>query len=250
MSLLLRLLFQGVVRLRFLSPILRPMTRVMVSLIAIPTFRFFLRRVARVEAVSRELEKDLEQWFRGAVLLLLATRNMEYFLFSEIASDFSLILTGVRLMLAIGVIEGMPDQALFSIIHPGPSMLLLPKGRRLQGAKENWRPLLWGCLAKHLNRSSPVFAILCVLFDGLGGWICYGLAIFQYLVIALVSSRDAALDALAQFDRELGMRRAEVLARLEQATDKSPAELTETAGSDAARLPTEPHVELEPPKTR
>ena len=84
MAFLLRFLFQGIMQLRVLSPILRPATRVTVSLVAIPVFRFLLRRVPRVDVVGREFEKDLELWFRGAVLLLVATRNMEAFLFGEI----------------------------------------------------------------------------------------------------------------------------------------------------------------------
>ena len=232
MSILLRFLFQGIMQLRVLSPVLRPVTRLAVSLVAIPVFRFLVRRAPRVGGIGAELEKDLEQWFRGAVLLLIATRNMEEFLFGEIAARFDLLFIAGRLLLAIGVIEGMPDQSLFSIIHPGPSMLLLPKGRRLRGAKDNWRPLLWGCLAKHLNRSSPVFAILAVLFHGPVGWVCYFLAITQYLVIALGSSRDAALDALAQFDRELDLRRAEVLARVEPTRARSLIAPMETAAGE------------------
>ena len=35
-------------------------------------FRFLLRRVLRVQTSDAELERDLEHWFRGAILLLLA----------------------------------------------------------------------------------------------------------------------------------------------------------------------------------
>lgn len=220
MSALARLLFNLLVRLRILSPVLKPLVRLFVSVLAIPVFRLVMRRVAKQESLSRELQKDLEQWFRGAMLLLIATPYMEEALFSwipaAVRNEWNWLAVGMRIMLAIGVIEGMPDQALFSIIHPGPSMLLLPKGRRFRAFCENWRALLWGVLAKHLNRSSPVFAIMAVLFDGPVGWACYWLAVVQYLIIGLVSSRDAAMDAMEQFDREMAARRAEVLSRVHE----------------------------------
>ena len=242
---LLRILFQLIVRLRIFSPVLRPLARLVISLVAIPAFRFVLRYAVEGDKLGRELQKDLEQWFRGAVLLLIATPNMESMLFSwislDVRTEFNWLAIGLRILLAIGVIEGMPDQALFSIIHPGPSMLLLPRGRRLRGMRENWRKLLWGCAAKHLNRSSPVLAIMCTLFDGTVGWVCYVAAIVQYLIIGLVSSRDAAIDAMEQFDRELALRRAEVLHRILEAqqgaepagAERSPsvASTTQQAGS-------------------
>ena len=39
------------------------------------------------------------------------------------------------------------------------------------------------------------------------GWVCYGLAITQFLIIGLVSSRDKALDVLSEFDRQIKLRR-------------------------------------------
>ena len=103
---------------------LRPVTRVVVGLIAIPFFRFVMRRVFRLQDLNDELEKDLEQWFRGALLLLAATANMEHLLFGWMSNvdwlDKADWLTmGLRLMLAIGVIEAMPDQEIFAVIHPG-----------------------------------------------------------------------------------------------------------------------------------
>ena len=50
------------------------------GLIAIPVFRFIMRRVFRLQDLDDELEKDIEEWFRGA-LLLAASANMEHLLF-------------------------------------------------------------------------------------------------------------------------------------------------------------------------
>ena len=95
----------------------------------------------------------------------------------------------VWLLVAVGVIEAMPDQALFSIIHPGPTKLLFPRGRRLQAAREQWWPFCRGIISRHLDRSSSVFAILSVIFGGESdstvGWVCYFLAIAQFLIIGL-----------------------------------------------------------------
>ncbi len=86
----------------------------------------------------------------------------------------------------------MPDQALFSIIHPGPAGLLLPRGRRIKAAREQIWPLCKGIFFRHLDRSSSVLAILAVIYGSpkhtAGGWVCYGLAIIQFLIIGLVSS--------------------------------------------------------------
>ena len=95
---------------------------------AIPLFRLLLRRVVRLQELDQELEKDLEQWFRGSLLLLVATANMEQMLFGwledvsrlNLQEEHAWIAVGFRLLLAIGVIESMPDQSLFAIIHPGP----------------------------------------------------------------------------------------------------------------------------------
>ena len=74
---------------------------------------------------AQQLEKDLEQWFRGALLLLAATANMEHLLFGwmdklDWMDRMDWLTMGLRLMLAISVIEAMPDQELFAVIHPGP----------------------------------------------------------------------------------------------------------------------------------
>jgi hypothetical protein len=105
----------------------------------------------------------------------------------------------------------MPDQALFAIIHPGPSRQLFPRGRRLQAVREQWWPFCKGVFCRHLDRSSSVFAIMAVIFGGRShqtvGWICYFLAIFQFLLIGLVSSRDKAIDVLREFDHQVRLRR-------------------------------------------
>jgi hypothetical protein len=56
-----------------------------------------------------------------------------------------------------------------------------------------------------------VFAIMCAIIPGPIGWICYFVAIAQYLLIGLVTSRDKALDVLAQFDRQVAVRRREII---------------------------------------
>jgi hypothetical protein len=240
---MVRILLEGVIGLRILSPIFKPLARLIVSLLAIPVFRFFVRRVMRTEVISQELQKDLEQWFRGAVLLLIASPNMEDLLFGWISpavrDRFEWLGVGLRILLAVGVIEGMPDQALFSIIHPGPPLSKIRRKHWYQDLKQHWREFVWGYLAKHLNRSSPVFAIMCVLFDGAVGWVCYGLAIAQYLLIGLIASRDAALDALTQLERAVDYYREEVKARVEEVEPESPGRsldvpqaIPDTAGGD------------------
>jgi hypothetical protein len=123
-------------------------------------------------------------------------------------------LLGARLLLAIGVIEGMPDQALFSIIHPGPPRLEIQRGRVWASLKGYIWPFCRGILCQHLNRSSPVLAILTVFLPGTVGWACYGLAITNYLIIGLVSSKDKALNVLQKFDAAVAERREELLHEL------------------------------------
>ena len=43
------------------------------------------------------------------------------------------------------------------------------------------------------------------------GWVCYLMAITQYLIIGLVTSRDRALDVLSEFDRAVAERRQELI---------------------------------------
>lgn len=217
MGTLIRLLLS----LQILTPVLRPLIRLLVGLIAIPLFRVFAKRIISPERLNAELTKDIEQWVRGSLLLLVATANFEQILFGKLPpelhdfhKEYAWVTLGLRLLIAVGVIEAMPDQALFSIIHPGPTGLLFPKGRRMKAVREQWWPFCKGIFCRHLDRSSSVFAIMAVIFGGethpTVGWVCYGLAIFQFLVIGLVSSRDKAIDVLREFDEQVKLRRDEL----------------------------------------
>lgn len=263
--------------------VLRPITRVVVGFIAIPVFRFILRRVFRLQDLDVELEKDLEQWFRGALLLLAASANMEHLLFGwmervEWLERMDWLTMGLRLMLAIGVIEAMPDQELFAVIHPGPPKIKPGKRFLAEIWQKKWA-FLKGFVCQHLNRSSPVLAMMaaivgaqlpalvethddllrhtsvsawsvCVPVDSMTsmvsttvatvvladvgpeimemagsyqrnweqwvvGWVCYLLAITQYLIIGLVTSRDRAMDVLSEFDRAVAQRRREIIEEFE-----------------------------------
>lgn len=209
-------LFRMLMGVPLLRPILRPFTRLIVGVIAVPTFRVFLRQVVRLQDLDDELEKDLEQWFRGCLLLLVATRNMEESLFGWVneawQGDSQWIMMGFRLMLALGVIEAMPDQELFAVIHPGPPKIAFDKARSywIQVKEYAW-PVVRGVICQHINRSSPAFAILAAIAPGWIGWFCYCMAIIQYLIIGLVTSRDKAIDVLSVFDKEVARRREELI---------------------------------------
>lgn len=265
--------------------VLRPITRVLVGIIAIPVFRFIMRKLFRLQDLDDELEKDLEQWFRGALLLLAATANMEHLLFGwmdklDWMERMDWLTMGLRLMLAIGVIEAMPDQELFAVIHPGPPKIKPGRSVLKEIWARKWR-FLKGFLCQHLNRSSPVFAMMAAIVGAqlltmtdidrakvhrtavvdwtltqqvcamnpverlaaaqiyesqraelqanlaevakmhhehrehrerwLVGWVCYLLAITQYLIIGLVTSRDRAMDVLSEFDRAVAERRQELI---------------------------------------
>jgi len=195
-------------------------------------FRWFVKRVLRFGTLDNELEKDLEQWFRGALILLLATQNIETALFPWVEpvihsrftqsaplnpsdsvppenattsgsilevshNNYGWTLLGFRVMLAIGVIQMMPDQELFALMHSRP-----PKhdfDRKLkwwpQLKTKSW-PFLKAHICFHLSKTSPVFAILAAIAPGLPGWICYGMALIQYLIIGLVTTQDKALHSL------------------------------------------------------
>lgn len=232
MGAFLRILIQQIVQL----PIFKPLIRFLIGVIAIPVFRFFLKRVIYLQDIDKELEKDLEQWFRGALLLLVATENMESTLFGWIGSflaestdptsaahgvlkidltrTWDGILMGLRVMLAIGVTEAMPDQELFAVIYPGPPRLKFTRGQILKDLREQFYPVLKGLICRHLDRSTQVFAIMAALLPGRLGWSCYFLAITQYLIIGLVTSRAKALDVLENFDRQIHMRREKLVEEL------------------------------------
>jgi len=214
-----------------LLPFLKPASRLVAGLIAIPLFQLMRRRVARIDELDEELEKDIDEWFRGSLLLLLSTANFELWLMENTTWNLgNWWLTAGRILLAIGVIEAMPDQALFSIIHPGPPV---PKYDREAGLwasiKQQFRPIVKGLLCQYLNRSSPVYAIMAAIFGGPVGWICFWLAIIQYLIIGLVTSRDRALDVLSEFDRQVARRRQELIDEFEIDETKTTAPVTHAA---------------------
>jgi hypothetical protein len=206
---------------QILSPIVRPATRYTVRFLAVPILRAMRRRMPGVSALDRELEKDIEEWFRGSLLLLAATKNFELWvgqlLEARWGDHFDIneqnwFITACRLLLAIAVIESMPDQELFQIIHGGPQHLRRDRSRTFwQDVRAQAWPVLRGMAAQHLSRSSAVFAIIAVILGSTVGWVCYGLAVFQYLVIGLVTSRDKAFDVLGQFDREVARKREELI---------------------------------------
>ncbi len=202
-----------------LAPVIRPLARFVVGLVAIPLLRATRKKFYPDAEWDLEFEKDLEQWVRASLVLMLATKNVETAITSwimekrpEISLEDNWWFAAGRLLLAIGVIESMPDQQLFSIIHPGPPKLKWNRGLGLVGnvRKQAW-PFLKGIICLHLNRSSPVFAILAVIFGGTMGWVFFWLAITQYLIIGLVTSRDKAIDVLSQFDQEVAERRKAIL---------------------------------------
>lgn len=202
---------------RLLAPLLKPIVRLFLGFVAIPFFRLFVRRVVKVQEIDEELEKDLEQWFRGALLLLIATKNMEETVFGWVRQETldSVYFMAGRLLLAIGVVEGMPDQSLFALIHPGPQPPKIQKGRVLWSLMRYVPKFLKGLACQHLNRSSPVFAILAVFYEGQIGWICYGVALAQYLLIGLVTSKDKALNVLQKFDAAVELQRHQLEAELD-----------------------------------
>ena len=243
---MLRFLFNMRLLQSILKPITRPLFRLLLGMIAIPLFRFLCRRVLKIQDLDEEIEKDLEQWFKASLVLLAATKNMEMALFGELLGaedDLSNPwVTGLRIMMAIGVTELMPDQELFAIIHPGPPRFVYDRQKGFwRCLREQAGPIGRGLWNQHVNRSSPVFAILCTIFVGVAGWICFGLAIAQYLYIALVTSRDRALDVLSEFDKQISLRRQEIQEQMEHAGTKQPARTAETqerpAGEEPPALP-------------
>ena len=219
-------IFSGIFRNLVFKPVLRPLFRILTGALAIPAFRFLLRKFWRTKKLSKEMERDLEQWFRGAVILLAATANLEDFLFGWLPwhkSEDPWLTMMLRLLLAVGVIESMPDQDIFGIVHPGP-----PKAKwtSRSGLKEIWRrrhEFIRGFGILHLKRSSPVFVIMTVIFGAAAGtrefvvgWVFYGLAVAQYLIIGLITERDRIAGLLEKFDRSADAIRKEI-ARAEEA---------------------------------
>src|SRR5262249_53378194 len=112
---------------------------------------------------------------------------------------------------------------------------------------EQLGPWCKGFFFRHLDRSSQVFAIMAVLIDGTVGWVCYSLAISQYLVVGLVTSRDKALDVMTEFDKQVNLRRHWLadqlqIAERESTDDWMPIEAPPAATSHDSR----PHAPPEP----
>jgi hypothetical protein len=210
------------------KPIIKPIVRLILGFLVIPVFRLFLRRVVR-KNLDEELERDISLWLRGSLLLLIANSNMEAILFSWVPPEKDWLKLAFRILLGIGVVEGMPDQALFLIIHPGPPPLVVRKGRVWSDLAGYAWPFIRGTFNQYLNRSSAVLVILSVVLDpGPVPWICYGMAITNYLIIGLVSSRDKALDVWSRFDEAVAKRREEIqLAVLKHDQQEPPRIVTE-----------------------
>src|SRR5580658_9465500 len=94
-----------------LRPVARQLTRLIIRLAATPALRFLFHHVPALERLDQELEKDLAEWFRGSLLLLLVTANMEVLLwhnlvpFRDMLDKHGWLGVGLRIMLAIGVIQ-------------------------------------------------------------------------------------------------------------------------------------------------
>jgi len=220
-----------------LRPIIKPLARLLVGLIAIPIFRLVVRRGFRLAKVEQEMEQDLEQWFRACLILLVATANMEHYIFGWLPLDLagSQAWMGVffRLLLAIGVVELMPDQALFSVIHSGTFGLKAHKGVLMEIWVDRMKHFK-KALCVHLNRSSPVFLMMAAIFGGdpssmewVVGWVCYGLAATQYLVITLVTASYKSGDLIGKYDKVVAMQRKELISEL--GDDLSPSEDSQSA---------------------
>ena len=276
-------LFRLLMDVSLLKPIIRPITRLLVGCVAVPLFRLFTKRVLRFETLDTELEKDLEQWFRGALILLLATQNMETTLFPWVepviqaklaqmaesdapapgplatgddaedtispsgsmlvvnGNDYGWILLGLRVMLAIGVIQMMPDQELFAVIHSTPPKPTFDRKKKAwpQIKAQAW-PFVRGHICVHLNKSSPVFAILAAIAPGLPGWICYGMALLQYLIIGLITTRDKAINVLSLFDEEVERRRKELIEEFRLKGEPVPAAHASPEGISATTTVPQP----------
>jgi hypothetical protein len=196
-----------------LSQLLRPVSRVIAGVIAVRVCRFIMKRVGKVQVIDAEFERDIEHWFRASLVLLVATANVEGLLFGWVRFDleghWTWLILGLRLLIVAGVIEAMPDQEIFAILHRGPPKVPFGRGffRRWWDAR---REICGGIFNQHIKRSSPVFAFLAAIFGGppgsdawIVGWTCYALSVGQFLYIALVTSKDMAREALTQFDAQV-----------------------------------------------
>ena len=229
----LRLILNSEIVKPLVGRTLKPGARFAVGLVAVPLFRWALKLV-RLQQFDRELEKDLEEWFAASALLLLCTANMEQLLFQQLGFEpRDWISLGFRLLLAVGVVEAMPDVALFPVLHPKPKLPKrsdLGRGKPWFGIRNVAPGYLKGMVCQHLARSSPVLAILACVVGGvvdknglippdrrgewIAGWCCYGAAVSQYLVMGLMASREEAANVLAAYDAKVATDRAALVAEL------------------------------------
>lgn len=84
-----------------------------------------------------------------------------------------------------------------------------------------------------------MLAILTVFIAGHVGWNLYGFAIFNYLIIGLVSSKDKALNVLQQFDRAMIEKRRELEAEIPLQNEPSltPPQRLAAAAEQASAFP-------------
>lgn len=217
---------------QILSPVIRPATRIIIGFLAIPLLRLLRKKVVHTKEWDEEFEKDIELWVRASALLFFATKNVELAIGGWLDPKFDINLNhwsvaAGRLLLAIGVIEAMPDQELFSVVHSGPPKPTWDKTRSFrENISGQFWPITRGLVCLHLKRSSPVFAIMATIIDGTPGWVCFGIAIVQYLIIGLVTSRDKAMDVLSKFDQQVARKRRELIKEfsIHEEQDESPAD--------------------------
>jgi hypothetical protein len=202
---------------RALNQILRPLSRIIAGVLAVRVCRFVMKRIGKVQIIDAEFERDIEHWFRASLVLLVVTANVEGLIFGwerlDLEGHWTWLVFGLRLLIVVSVIEAMPDQDIFSILHRGPPNIPFGRGffRRWWAAR---REIFRGIFNQHIKRSSPVFAFLAAIFGGkpgsdawIVGWTCYVLCIGQFLYIALVTSKDMAREALARFDAQVSEMR-------------------------------------------
>lgn len=204
----------------------RPLLRFCVGLAAVPAFRFVRQRCFRLHEINPQLEKDLELWFRGSLVLLVATANMEHYLFGwiplDLQGDYAWLAVGMRILLAVSVVELMPDQDVFGLLHAGPPPIDQWFNKGLRHFFRQGKEILRGLGCQHLRRSSPVLAIMAAIFGGppgaeayVIGWVCYGVAVVQFLIIGLMTNRDRALNMLPEVEKRLAEARRTALEQLE-----------------------------------
>ena len=91
--------------------ITRPMARLIIRMGAVPGAAILFHHVRALERLDDELEKDLAEWIRGSLLLLLITANMEVLLwhklipYPDLLDKHKWFGVGLRIMLAIAVMQ-------------------------------------------------------------------------------------------------------------------------------------------------